>query len=135
MRRAAIVVLAAAAGVLAVVAVLAFFGSRDEGSTARPPAAGAPDRRATSAVLRAGNVELLYRASADLAPLVALVQRIGAGDSPALRAAGQAVILRQEPGVAAILARAYRHSLRVRSPTDPRLQDFVESWLGAAGAP
>ena len=131
MRRAAIAVVATAAGVLAVVGVLAFFGSRDEGSTAHAPTAGTPDRRATSAVLRAGNVELVYGASADLRPLVALVQRIGAGDSPALRVAGQAVILRQEPRVAGVLARAYRHSLRARSAADPRLQDFVETWLGA----
>ena len=131
MQRAAIAVLAGAAGVVAVVGALAFFGSRDEGSTARRPSAGAPDRSATSAVLRAGNVELVYGAPADLARLTALVRRIGAGDSPALRGAGQAVILRLQRGVAGVRARAYRHSLQARSPADPRLQDFVETWLGA----
>ena len=135
MWRAAIALLAAAAGVVAVVGAIAFFSSRDEGPTDRRPAPGAVDRGADGALLRAGNVELVYGAAADAARLATLVDALGAADSRALRAAGQAVILRRDPGRLGVLARAWHHRLEVRSAADSRLQDFVETWLGAPGSP
>jgi hypothetical protein len=135
MRRAAIAVLSAAVGVAAVIGAIAFFASRDEGSTDRRSTVGERDRGAQTALLRAGNVELTYGSAADRTRLNALVDAVGTGDSRALRAAGQAVVLRLKPGVSGVLARAGHHRLRVRSAADPRLQDFVETWLGAPTSP
>ena len=121
-----------AAALAAVVGVIAFFVSRDKGTTAAPrPGPGVVDRTATDRLLRAGNVELVYGTPTDGAPLRALADRLGAPDTPAMRKAGQAVILVRQTGRTGVLARAWRRSLRAASAGDPRLQDFVETWLGA----
>jgi len=125
-------VLAVIAAIAGVIGVIAFFSSRDEGRTANGRTGpGVVDRAAVDRLLRAGNVELFYGAPADAVRLRALARSLGAPDTPALRAAGQAVVLRSDPGRRGVLARAWKHSLQARSAADPRLQDFVESWLGA----
>src|SRR5204862_3589951 len=90
------VVLAAAAAVGAVVGVIAFFTSRDKGSTSTKGASpGVVDRTADDPLLRAGNVEFFYASAVDGGRLRALADELGAADTAALRAAGQAVILRR----------------------------------------
>jgi hypothetical protein len=54
--------------------------------------------------------------------------------TPALAATGDAVILAPRPGTAGIVALAWAHALRVASPSDPALRQFVGYWLGR-GAP
>ena len=88
--------------------------------------------------LQLGNVVIEYATSAPRAGLRAFARSVlDAPFSPALAAAGQAVILapgasgaRQTP----ITALAWAHLLRVGSPSDPKLREFVEFWLGR-GAP
>ncbi len=135
MRRAATVLASVGMAVVAVVVVIAFFSSRDEATTApNRSAPGVVDSGATDPLLRNGNVEILYSRAGDGRRLRKLAEDLGAPDTPALRAAGQAVVLRLDAGGPAVRARAFRHSLRVASAADPRLQDFVEAWLGAAAS-
>ena len=118
-----------------VIALLLFFEGRDASTTGTPgPAAvsgpGAPDPAATSALLRAGNVELRYARTADRNALVVFAQREAGTDTSALRAIGGAIVVTRDPNVARVTARAYKRSLPVTSAKDPRLQAFVETWLG-----
>jgi Protein of unknown function (DUF3105) len=53
--------------------------------------------------------------------------------TPALAAAGQAVILAKRPGLGGIQALAWRHRLRASGPDDPRLQAFIDAYLGQGG--
>jgi hypothetical protein len=54
--------------------------------------------------------------------------------TPALAAAGDAVILAPRRGTAGVVALAWAHLLRVRDASDPALREFVGFWLGR-GAP
>jgi hypothetical protein len=80
--------------------------------------------------VRRGNIVLSYADAAAAPALRRLASGLGAPDTPELRAAGQAVVLRRDPRAGGIVARAYRHTLTVSSAADGRLQDFIESWLG-----
>jgi hypothetical protein len=117
-----------------VVGILAFLSSHDDSTTgasngrsAQGPGAASRD---AGSLLAAGNVELVYGRRADRAPLRALAQELGP-DTPDLRAAGAAVIVRRAPGRRGVLARAWHRTLEASSPRDPRLGDFVQTWLGA----
>jgi hypothetical protein len=83
--------------------------------------------------LAAGNVVLAFDGSAEA---LRRLQRSTAGAfTPDLAAAGQAVILDRRPGVAGVVALAWRRRLRVADASDARLADFVNAWLGqGAGA-
>ena len=51
--------------------------------------------------------------------------------TPALAAAGQAVILARRPGTAGVLGLAWAHMLRVPSAARPALlRTFTQYWLG-----
>ena len=118
--------------VVGVGALLTFFESRDESTTGPAPATapGREDPGATSASLRVGNVELRFSRAADRTALEALAEEVAGPDDPALRRAGQAVLVVRDPGAGRVTARAWRRSLKASSPTDPRLRTFVESLLG-----
>ena len=92
--------------------------------------------RAASDLLAGGNVVLGYADPAYAAPLRRLADGLGAPDTPELRAVGQSVVVRRDASAArrACVARAEGHVLTVASPSDPRLQDFVERWLGQGSA-
>jgi hypothetical protein len=83
-----------------------------------------------AADLRLGNVVLeapaTERAAAD-----ALAGDVAGPPDPALRAAGQAVLVRPGRGPE-VVAVARDRTLRVASAGDPRLRAFVEYWLGRA---
>ena len=118
-----------------VIALLLFFEGRDASTTAanHVPAIsgpGVPDPTATSPVLRAGNIELRYSRQADRNALVAFAQREAGTDTSALRAIGGAILVIRAPNDPGIVALAYRRRLRLGSVNDPRLQAFVEAWLG-----
>ncbi|MCW2991906.1 MAG: hypothetical protein JWM73_2500 [Solirubrobacterales bacterium] len=125
MRKLAGTLLAIAIAVVGTIGLIAFFDSRDSsttsaGTTTAAPAQGsAPD----------GNVVVSYTADADGRRLRALAKQLGAPDTPASRAAGQALIVRRG-STAGIIATAGRESITVTDPTDPRLQDFIDRWLG-----
>jgi hypothetical protein len=128
------VVVVALAGV---VGLLAFFESRDQSTTAGDTAEqgpGRPDPSAGQPSLELGNVVLRYAQPGDRAALIALAGRLAGADTSTLRQTGQAVILVEDPAADPILAQAWKRSLRVTSAADPRLQDFVEAWLGRGKA-
>lgn len=123
---------AVAIAVVGVVALVAFFNSRDESTTeSEQPAtttstapAGAED------LLAAGNVLIRFSRPEFAAPLERLATELGAPDTPELRATGQAVVVRPASDLPGIVAQAQSHELRVATPSDPALQEFVERWLG-----
>lgn len=96
---------------------------------------GAPlsDDQLLSALSR-GNVVLLYGSRAAAAPLRSVAAAVAGPFTPALAAAGQAVIVAPRQGTQGVLAVAWTHLLRAVQPTDPQLRDFASYWLGR-GAP
>lgn len=80
--------------------------------------------------LQAGNVVVFYPAPTPPAGLSALARDVAGRFSPALAAAGQAVILAPRPGVHGVVALAWTRMERVNSTRDPALRAFVKYWLG-----
>lgn len=133
MRKLAGTLLAVLIAAVGVFALLAFFNSRDDSTTGddRPPAApGKAESAPRGSLLAQGNVILRYSDTTFTPRLERLARDLGAPDSPELRAAGQAVILRTDPGSGGVVAQAARRTLTVAEPSDPQLQAFIERWLG-----
>ena len=119
-------------------------GSQRLGEGAPPTPASAPAKPPTSGNHRAEAVERDNTALTDDQLLEALqlgnvvIAYDGAAPTglqadaftPDLAAAGQAVILDKRPGVGAIQALAWRHRLKATGPDDPRLQEFIDAYLG-----
>jgi Protein of unknown function (DUF3105) len=84
--------------------------------------------------LEVGDVVLLYGTRTPPRGLRALALRLASPFTPALAAAGQAVILARRPGTVGVVGLAWAHALSVREPKDPRLAAFAQFWLGR-GAP
>ncbi len=80
--------------------------------------------------LAAGNVVLMYGSDRPPAGLTALRSSIAAPFTPALAAAGQAVILARRPGIPGVLGLAWTRLIHVRSGDDPQLRSFTLFWLG-----
>jgi len=80
--------------------------------------------------LSSGNVVLAYDAARPPTALRRLQRQIAGKFDTFNEGAGQAVILARRPGVSGVIALAWRRVLRVSDPTDPRLFDFVNAWLG-----
>jgi len=120
-------------GVVAVGAVaglLAVLASREnattDASSASAPGVAAP--AAVSADLRRGNVVVLA-AAGELPAARAVARAVAGPPDPALREAGQAVLVRRSAGPG-VRAQAWHRELRVASARDPRLRAFAEFWLG-----
>jgi hypothetical protein len=84
--------------------------------------------------LENGNVVIFYGTPRAPAGLSALAQSIAGPFSPALAAAGQAVILARRPGTTGLIGLAWAHEVRVSAPNDQLLGAFAQYWLGR-GAP
>jgi hypothetical protein len=84
--------------------------------------------------LELGDVVLFYGGDRPPAGLRALAGSIAAPFTPALAAAGQAVILAQRPGTNGVLGAAWTRLIHVRTPADPALRNFMVATLGH-GAP
>ncbi|MDQ6834722.1 MAG: DUF3105 domain-containing protein [Actinomycetota bacterium] len=80
--------------------------------------------------LAAGNVVFMYGTPRPPSGLRALADSIAAPFSPALAAAGQAVIVARRPGTTGVLGLAWTHLVHVRIPADPQLRSFTLFWLG-----
>jgi hypothetical protein len=80
--------------------------------------------------LELGDVVIAYGTRRPPAGLEALEHSLAAPFTPALAAAGQAVILDRLPGTIGLIGLAWAHMIRVQSPADPRLHDFATFWLG-----
>jgi hypothetical protein len=124
-------VVLAVAGVVGV--VILFASSRDDATTSNSVAPGVAAPAPTgplAAALRRGNVVLRHGGDVKHAAAQAAARRLAGRDTPALRSAGQAVIVVADPAVTGVVVRAWRRRLTARSPGNPRVQEFVEFWLG-----
>ncbi|MEY2515561.1 MAG: hypothetical protein QOJ89_2919 [bacterium] len=132
MRRVAgalVVLLVAVAGVAGVVAIL---NARDD-STIGADAAGPGVQRAAGArpVVAPGNVVLLYSDERLTSALRSLALDTGGPATPAVRAAGQAVIVRRMADLRVpVVALTSKRRLDAGGPDDPQLRAFIEHWLG-----
>ncbi len=119
--------------VIGVAALAAFFVSRDDATVPRPDAVapGAPRAPGSEPDVRPGNVVLLYGDERLTRRLEALAERSAGAPSPALAAAGQAVLVRLRTGLRSpVVAVSATHELEASSPDDPALRGFIEHWLG-----
>jgi hypothetical protein len=84
--------------------------------------------------LELGDVVIFYGNRTPPPGLEALARAVAGPFTPALAAAGQAIIIARRPGTAGLIALAWAHTARVSAPDDPLLRDFGKYWLGR-GAP
>lgn len=84
--------------------------------------------------LELGDVVIGYGTPTPSPSLVALARSLAPPFSPALAAAGQAVILARRPHTTGLIGLAWAHLLRAPDSADPALRQFVQFWLGR-GAP
>ncbi len=84
--------------------------------------------------LALGDVVVMYGTRTPPPGLRALAAAVAAPFTPALAAAGQAVILARRAGTAGLLGVAWTRLVHVRTAADPQLRSFILYWLGR-GAP
>jgi Protein of unknown function (DUF3105) len=80
--------------------------------------------------LELGNVVLFYGSARAPAEGRRLAGDVAGAFSPALAAAGQAIVLARRPGTSGIVAAAWGHLERAPGAGDPRIRAFAEYWLG-----
>jgi hypothetical protein len=80
--------------------------------------------------LALGDVVIMYDTSSPPNALRELVNSVAAPFTPALAAAGQAVVLARRPRTRGLVALAWTRLLRVSTANDPRLRSFILEWLG-----
>ena len=124
MRKLVGTLLAVVIAVAGVIALIAFFNARDDST-----AADGTKTTVSASASADGNI-VLTGAPADAERLRALAAELGAPDSPELREAGLAIIVREQEGARGVLARAGDERFRATGPDDPRLQEFIDRWLG-----
>jgi Protein of unknown function (DUF3105) len=85
--------------------------------------------------LEVGDVVIVYGTRKTPPGLLAFARTVAPPFSPALAAAGQAVILVHRPGSPGITALAWARLLKANGLADPRLRQFVDYWLGRGAPP
>jgi hypothetical protein len=123
--------LAVAAGGLAL--LLGVFDGTEKATTDVAPAPGRTVPAQTGALgqtLRLGNVVLAYRDRGDARAVRAFAVAAAGDPTPALVAAGQAVIPRRQAQPTRYAAIAFGHAIASASLRDPALAAFVDRWLG-----
>jgi uncharacterized protein DUF3105 len=80
--------------------------------------------------LELGNVILFYDAPRPPAALRRLQREVSGPFDAEVAAAGQQVILARRDGTGPVTAAAWRRLLHVDDPSDPRLREFAEAWIG-----
>jgi hypothetical protein len=80
--------------------------------------------------LELGDVIIFYDAERPPAALRALQRDVSGPFDPEVAAAGQQVILARRDTAGAATAAAWRRLLRTDDPSDPRLREFAEAWIG-----
>lgn len=129
--------LAIGATVLAVIGVAgiaAFFAARDEATVPQhSDGPGTPRPVNARPEVKPGNVVLRYSDERLTRELRTLAGEVAGEPTPALVAAGQAVLVQREPNLTVpVTALSASHSLQARDPRDRTLRSFVEYWLGRA---
>ena len=80
--------------------------------------------------LATGDVALVYGSAKPPEELVQLREDATGPFDPELAAAGQMAFLVHRQGVTGIQALAWKRRLAVPSAADPRLREFIDTWLG-----
>ena len=118
----------AAAGVLALVLV---YNARDEATVDGSDGPGVARVAGARPVVAPGNVVLLYSDERLTAELRELALHTGGQATPELVKAGQAVIVQRQPGLRVpVVALTSDRRYDAQDPDDPRLEAFVDHWLG-----
>ena len=105
--------------------------------TCRSPCSATRRRCHDNQLLQAlalGDVVVLYGTRTPPPGLRALADSVAAPFSPALAAAGQAVILARRPALTGLIGLAWTRLVHVRSCDDPQLRSFILFWLGRGAA-
>lgn len=84
--------------------------------------------------LALGDVVVVYATRRPPRPLVDLARSVAGPFTPALAAAGQAVILSPIARTRGFIGLAWTHMIRVRRAADPELAQFAAYWLGRGAA-
>ncbi len=84
--------------------------------------------------LALGDVVVMYGSRTPPAGLRSLAASLSAPFTPALAAAGEAVILAHRPGTTGLLGLAWTRLVHVRSAADQQLRSFILFWLGRGAA-
>jgi hypothetical protein len=123
------VVLIALAGVAGVVALL---NARDDATVQSGDRGPGTDRVAGARpVVAPGNVVLLFSDERLTSELHELARDLGGPATAAVRAAGQAVVVRRQARLRVpVVALTSARRLDADGVRDPRLRAFVEYWLG-----
>jgi hypothetical protein len=80
--------------------------------------------------LARGNIVILYGTRRPPPGLAALARSVAGAFTPALAAAGQAVIIARREGTEGLVGLAWTRMVRVSAADDPLLRAFAEQWLG-----
>jgi len=125
------VLVIAAAGVVAVIALL---NARDDATLDDSVGPGVARAVGARPVVARGNVVLLYSDERLTRALRELARDTGGPATPELAAAGQAVLVVRQPGLRVpVVGLTTDRRLDARSTDDPRLRGFIEYWLGRQG--
>ena len=119
--------------VLLVAGTAAFFVSRDDSTVPGAAQAGPGEPRPAGAqpAVRPGNVVLLHSDERLTRELRELAERMAGPPDEALTAAGQAVLVQQQPNLdVPVTAVTAKRMLEADGPDDPALEAFIEYWLG-----
>jgi hypothetical protein len=136
MRRPLLALGALVLAIAAVVAASQFFNSKDDATVTRSAGPGVPRPAGDTPAVVDGNVLLLHRRRDEAGPLRALADRVAGPANAKLAAAGQAVIVRHDAGLAVpVAALTAARRLDAQRGDDPALAQFVEYWLGRRALP
>ncbi|MEA2125665.1 MAG: hypothetical protein QOI80_2447 [Solirubrobacteraceae bacterium] len=80
--------------------------------------------------LSIGDVALVYGSADPPAELTQVREDATGPFDPELAAAGQMAFLVHRKGVTGVQALAWKRRLEVPGPSDPRLREFIDTWLG-----
>ena len=133
MRRALIVLAGLAVSGAGLLLLLGVFSDPEKATTdvGVPPGVAVPAQAgALGALLRPGNLVLAYRDPPDAAAARRAAAALAGAPTPALVAAGQAIVVRRRAQGARFTALAWKRAVGVASLRDPRLAAFVDRWLG-----
>ena len=116
-------------------AAAAFFASRDDATVPRSASSepGLARGANTDPNVAPGNVVLLFSDERLTRELRELAERTAGPPDPALVAAGQAVVVERRPNLKVpVTAVTATRRLEAAGPSDPKLEGFIEHWLGRA---
>lgn len=130
-RRAGLTVAVLVVAALGVFAVIALLNSRDDATVTGSDGPGVARVAGARPVVAPGNVVLLYSDERLTSALRSFALDVGGPATPELERAGQAVVVRRQPGLRVpVVAITTDRRLDARGTDDPRLRAFAEYWLG-----